>query len=76
MPDSKSNIQAPATNSITDSSSSLSRDMTSQEMSDLSRQIKQWALELGFSQLGITDTDLTAEEPKLQQWLDMIITVK
>ncbi len=27
-------------------------------------------LELGFQQVGITDTDLSASEPKLQAWLD------
>ncbi len=33
-------------------------------------QIKQWGRELGFAQVGICDTDLTAQEPQLQQWLD------
>lgn len=32
--------------------------------------IKQWGKELGFAQIGISDTDLTEEEPKLQAWLD------
>lgn len=36
----------------------------------LSEQIKTWALALGFSQCGIADTDLTAEEPRFQAWLD------
>lgn len=36
----------------------------------LARQIKQWAYELGFKQLGITATDLTDEEPRLQAWLE------
>lgn len=36
----------------------------------LAEQIKVWGQELGFAQIGICDTDLTAEEPKLQQWLD------
>lgn len=36
----------------------------------LAEQIKRWALELGFSQLGISDTDLHKEEPRLQAWLD------
>ena len=31
--------------------------------------IKQWAAELGFSQVGITDTDLAEHEPKLADWL-------
>jgi epoxyqueuosine reductase len=37
----------------------------------LASQIKQWALELGFAQAGICDTDLQPEEAKLQQWLDL-----
>lgn len=36
----------------------------------LADRIKGWALELGFSQCGITTTDLTKEEPRLQAWLD------
>jgi epoxyqueuosine reductase len=39
-------------------------------MTELAALIKQWALELGFSQVGITDTDLQREETRLQQWLD------
>lgn len=40
------------------------------DMTELATQIKQWALELGFSQVGIADTDLQLEEQRLQQWLD------
>lgn len=36
----------------------------------LSIQIKQWGIELGFSQVGITDTDLSAAEPEYQAWID------
>lgn len=36
----------------------------------LAVRIKQWAQELGFQELGITGTDLTKDEPKLQAWLD------
>lgn len=39
-------------------------------LQSLADQIKSWALELGFSQCGITDTDLSREEPRLQAWLD------
>ncbi|WP_333606643.1 tRNA epoxyqueuosine(34) reductase QueG [Arsukibacterium sp.] len=35
----------------------------------LREQIKQWARELGFEQCGISGTDLSAEHPRLQQWL-------
>ncbi|RVU33221.1 tRNA epoxyqueuosine(34) reductase QueG [Rheinheimera riviphila] len=40
------------------------------EMTELAARIKQWALDLGFSQVGIADTDLQLEEQRLQQWLD------
>jgi len=36
----------------------------------LTTAIKAWALELGFSQCGIADTDLSIEEPRFQAWLD------
>lgn len=36
----------------------------------LAANIKQWGLSLGFQQIGICDTDLSVEEPKLQEWLD------
>ncbi|MBI6194136.1 tRNA epoxyqueuosine(34) reductase QueG [Providencia rettgeri] len=36
----------------------------------LAQNIKQWGIEAGFQQVGICDTDLSAEEPKLQAWLD------
>ena len=37
---------------------------------ELAKQIKRWGRELGFQQVGITDTDLAIYEKKLQQWLD------
>lgn len=37
---------------------------------DLAEKIKLWAIELGFSQVGISDVDLKSHEEKLQQWLD------
>ncbi|MGI3004200.1 tRNA epoxyqueuosine(34) reductase QueG [Shewanella algae] len=36
----------------------------------LARDIKVWGKELGFAQVGITDTDLRREEARLQDWLD------
>ena len=44
-------------------------EFSSQEMVSLAMQIKQWGLELGFGQVGITDTDLTVAEGHLQNWL-------
>ncbi|MDX5629061.1 MULTISPECIES: tRNA epoxyqueuosine(34) reductase QueG [unclassified Brenneria] len=40
------------------------------DLGELAQLIKQWGLSLGFQQVGICDTDLSAEEPKLQAWLD------
>lgn len=36
----------------------------------LAQNIKLWGTELGFQQIGICDTDLSLEEPRLQAWLD------
>lgn len=38
-------------------------------MNELSEQIKQWGHELGFQQVGITDTNLQQAEQRLQSWL-------
>jgi epoxyqueuosine reductase len=42
---------------------------SSPEMTNLALQIKQWGQELGFQQIGITNTDLSAAEAHLQNWL-------
>lgn len=39
------------------------------DMNQLTRQIKQWGSGLGFQQVGISDTDLEADEGLLDQWL-------
>ena len=36
----------------------------------LARDIKQWARELSFQQVGIADCDLSAAEPRLMAWLE------
>lgn len=41
-----------------------------EQIQQLVTKIKQWAFELGFQQIGITDTDLSAAEPRLLSWLD------
>ncbi|MDZ4099122.1 MAG: QueG-associated DUF1730 domain-containing protein, partial [Methylophilaceae bacterium] len=41
-----------------------------QTLQALALQIKQWGLELGFQQVGITDTDLSEAEGYLEHWLD------
>lgn len=40
-----------------------------QSLEALALHIKQWGRELGFQQVGITDTDLSTEEARLQAWL-------
>lgn len=37
---------------------------------DLTKKIKQWGLELGFQQVGISDVDLSEHEAQLQRWLE------
>ncbi len=37
---------------------------------ELARAIRQWASELGFAAAGISDADLSAEEPRLLAWLE------
>lgn len=39
------------------------------KMEKLAQQIKHWGQELGFQQIGITDTDLSKYEPRFIQWL-------
>lgn len=38
-------------------------------MQSLSKKIQEWSRELGFQQVGITDTDLSSYEPRFQDWL-------
>jgi len=37
---------------------------------DLLANVRQWATELGFSQIGVADVDLSSAEPGLLSWLD------
>jgi epoxyqueuosine reductase len=37
---------------------------------DLTQQLRAWAQELGFSQIGVAGIDLSSAEPGLQAWLD------
>ncbi|WP_417618057.1 tRNA epoxyqueuosine(34) reductase QueG [Oceanisphaera sp.] len=43
--------------------------MTAPDFETLAHDIKLWAAELGFNQVGITDTDLAEHEPLLADWL-------
>ena len=38
---------------------------------DLTEKIKLWGQELGFSQVGISDVDLSEHEAALTRWLDI-----
>ncbi len=48
----------------------LSQELPPQKAQTLVRDIRRWAGELGFQQLGITDVDLGEHEAYLQKWLD------
>ncbi|MFY0991485.1 tRNA epoxyqueuosine(34) reductase QueG [Halomonas sp. C05BenzN] len=43
---------------------------TRPDLRALADRIKTWGRELGFQQVGITDTDLADDERRLQRWLD------
>ncbi|MES9952608.1 MAG: tRNA epoxyqueuosine(34) reductase QueG [Candidatus Thiodiazotropha sp. 6PLUC2] len=47
----------------------MSVTMNADQLNNLSLQIKQWGIELGFDAIGIADTDLTEAESRLNQWL-------
>ncbi len=40
------------------------------DFAELTRHIKAWGREVGFDEIGVSDTDLTIEEKYLQQWLE------
>ena len=44
--------------------------MKSADITKLQRQISDWATELGFDQIGFTDTDLSKYAPDYRRWLD------
>lgn len=44
--------------------------LNNQNNVELAQQIKQWGLELGFQQIGITDTHLESAETHLKNWID------
>ncbi|MFI8751017.1 tRNA epoxyqueuosine(34) reductase QueG [Vreelandella lionensis] len=44
--------------------------LSAEQLRQLAALIKQWGRELGFQQVGITDTDLAAHEAHLNRWLD------
>ena len=46
-----------------------SRTFSSKELTSLKAQMKLWAGELGFSTIGVADTDLSQAETRLIEWL-------
>lgn len=44
--------------------------MNAQDFQALKEQIRDWAGELGFQDVGVTDLDLSAHEPHVRAWLD------
>ncbi len=48
----------------------MSRQLSTEQQATLATQIRTWARELGFSQLGIADIELAQHEAYLQKWLD------
>lgn len=48
----------------------MSLTFTNQEIADLTKQIKSWGLELGFQQVGISDTDLSHIEESYAKWIE------
>ncbi len=47
----------------------MESNISNTNFADLTRDIKAWGKELGFDEIGISDTDLSVEENHLQQWL-------
>ena len=48
----------------------MPQEATTQQLETLARDIRLWATELGFAQVGITDVDPGEHEAQLQHWLD------
>ena len=45
-------------------------ELSTAMLTELSTKIKEWAMELGFQQCGITDCDLHAEQAHYEQWIE------
>lgn len=46
------------------------QDLTPIDLQTLMQSVQAWALELGFSQIGVADIDLSSAEPGLLAWLE------
>jgi epoxyqueuosine reductase len=49
----------------------MSSTASPKQFASLAEQIRLWAAELGFQQLGITDTNLAVAEERFESWLDL-----
>ena len=49
---------------------SSATDISSEKLQLLKQQIREWALEMGFQQVGFCDTDLQQAEDYLQEWVE------
>ncbi len=47
----------------------ITSNINTLDLSKLTQDIRQWGLELGFQQIGITDIDLSKHQQHLQHWL-------
>lgn len=47
----------------------IDTEIDAEQLSKLMEQLRGWALELGFSQIGVADIDLSSAEPGLLAWL-------
>ncbi len=59
----------PGTHPFAPQGSATREALCESELAELATQIKAWGIELGFQQLGITDTELGSHEKLLQNWL-------
>ena len=48
----------------------MPNELSKEQQTTLMQQIREWAAELGFAQVGVTDVDLGEHEGYLQKWLD------
>lgn len=46
------------------------QELSSQDLEQLATQVKRWGRELGFQQVGISDTDLSQAEQHLHNWIE------
>ncbi len=54
---------------MTASPTKTQQQLSSVELSALAQDIKRWALEMGFDDVGITDTELSEHEARLNSWV-------